>query len=67
MPYVICFECLKILTQKIVQFVYLGGKVGGNVLKCFGILNYQKIAIIYSFCDIKANCDPLEFLSIKYT
>jgi hypothetical protein len=67
MPHVIWFECLRILTQKNVQFVYLGGKVGGNVLKCLGILKYQKIAIPYSFCDIKANCDPFEFLFIKYT
>jgi hypothetical protein len=31
MPYVIWFECLKILTQKVMQFVSLSGKVNGNV------------------------------------
>jgi hypothetical protein len=27
----------------------MGGKVGGNVLKCCGILKYQKTAIPLSF------------------
>jgi len=31
------------------QFVCIGGKVGGNVLKCCDILKYQKIAIPFSF------------------
>jgi hypothetical protein len=38
-PHVIWLECLKILTQKIVQFVCLGGKVDENVKICFDILN----------------------------
>jgi hypothetical protein len=42
--------------SKIVQFVCLNGKVGGNVLKCFDIPKYWKTTIPYSFCDIEANC-----------
>ncbi len=39
------------------QFVCLDAKVGGNILKCFGIPKYWKTMILYSFCDIEANCD----------
>jgi hypothetical protein len=31
------------------QSVSIGGKVGGNVFKCCGILKYWKIAIPLSF------------------
>jgi hypothetical protein len=43
--------------SKILQFVCLDGKDGGNVLKCFGIPKYWKTTIPYSFCDIETNCD----------
>jgi hypothetical protein len=52
---------LNVLTSwyiDIMQFVCIGGKVGGNVLKCCGILIYQKITIPYNFWDIQANHDP---------
>jgi hypothetical protein len=31
------------------KFVCIGGKVGGNVLKCCGILKYWMTAIPFSF------------------
>jgi hypothetical protein len=30
------------------QFICIGGRVGGNVLKCYGILKYQKTEILLS-------------------
>jgi hypothetical protein len=43
------FEWLRAWHIEIMQFVCIGGKVGGNVLKCCGILKYQKTSIPLSF------------------
>jgi hypothetical protein len=37
------------LDTEIMKFVCIDGRVGGNVLKCCGILKYQKTTIPLSF------------------
>jgi hypothetical protein len=44
---------------EIMKFVCIGGKVSGNVLKCCGILKYQKTQFLYHFLNIRANSDPI--------
>jgi hypothetical protein len=41
-----------------VQFVQLGGKVGGMFKNIFVFLNIKKIVIPYTFYVIQANYDP---------
>ncbi len=43
------FNVWKAWHIEMMQFVWIGGKVGGNVLKCCGIFKYQKTTIPLSF------------------